>query len=82
MLRSSTLQMKLRDSEIHRLKLKLKSLGVDYKNPGPLKVSYLPKINESSIAIDSESMFKEPSKLDKLNELSQQFKRQQEQKQM
>ena len=32
MLRSSTMQMKLRDSEIHRLKMKLKSLGVEYKN--------------------------------------------------
>eukprot|EP00347_Sterkiella_histriomuscorum_P010169 403377341 len=80
MLKSATLQNKMKDSEIKKLKSKLKVLGVDYQSSALLQVknSNLPdiKIHNS----DQDTNFGEPSKLDKLNELSLKFRRQQKER--
>lgn len=66
----------MKDSEIKRLKAKLKGLGIDfqqspvYKKPSNL----LPDINFKD-TLDSSDILREPSKFDKLNELAAKFKK-------
>ncbi len=100
MVRSSQLQIKVKDQEIGRLRRRLKDPHGNNEivlfSPSVLKTpklakipvieSALPSLNESNITIGDKSTrnnisgeenlkFKEPSKLDRLNELSEKFKR-------
>ncbi|CDW83274.1 UNKNOWN [Stylonychia lemnae] len=82
MLKSATLQIKLKDSEIKKLRAQLKGQGTEFKTPVIKKnQNYnLPDIKQKSDTSEAESFIGEQSKLDKLHELSMKFRRQQRQR--
>lgn len=70
MLKSSTTQIKMKETEIARLKRKIKDPSYELSSKHKHDIS-LPNIKEQTLG------FQEPTKIDKINEIAMKYKKEQ-----